>query len=77
MLTPTIATVGTNSGLIKITDHEGVIHRVPILSVCHIMNSSNADVDRIEICTAKGDIALIYEGSEAVTAALEVIDALY
>ena len=77
MLTPEITTVGANSGLIKITDHEGVIHRVPVLSVCHIMNSSNADVDRFEICTAKGDIVLIYSSSEEVTTAIAALDALY
>ena len=54
MATPEITTAGSGHGLLLITDQDGAVSRVPLISVCNIMDSSNDDVFRLEICHAHG-----------------------
>lgn len=79
MSTPIIATAGAANGLLKITDHEGTVSRIPLVNVCDIMDSSDTvnSIHRVEICHALGRVILIYANTTEVTAALAAIDALY
>ena len=77
MLTPTILTAGATQGLLLITDHEGVVHRVPKANVDDVINSTNDDAYRIEIVRSSGSIILIFANVGEVTSALADIDAQY
>ena len=77
MATPIIETVGTLASLLKITDHEGVVHRIPKNSVCNIINSSTATHNRLEICHPKDTVILLYPTHDDVVTALVTIDAEY
>lgn len=77
MATPTIVLAGTLSGLIKVTDQDGTVSRIPLGSVCEVIDSSNSDVDRLEICHARGSLILIYASAAEVTAAIATLDGFY
>ena len=77
MSTPTITTAGASSGLLKITDQDGVITRIPLATLSYVADTSNASTYRLDISHARGDLTLIYASSAEVTAALSTIDALY
>lgn len=77
MATPVIATVGAASGLLKITDQDGVVYRVPLVSLASATDTSNSNVYRLDVSHARGEIILIYASAAEVTAALNAIDALY
>ena len=77
MATPTITTTGTLSGLLLITDHESVSHRVPLSSIDDVSDTSNSSAYRIEILTRSRNITLVFANASEVTAALAAIDALY
>ena len=77
MSTPTITTVGASSGLLKITDQDGVVHRIPLATLSWVGDTSNDNAYRLDISHARGDVILIYPSAAEVTAALATIDALY
>ena len=77
MPTPTIATAGATSALLKITDHEGNIYRIPFVSGVMFTDTSNSDVYRIDVAHVRGEISLKFSDAADVAAALASIDALY
>ncbi len=77
MTTPTISTAGATNALLKITDHEGNIYRIPFVSGVMFTDTSNSDVYRIDVAHARGEISLKFAGAAEVTTALASIDALY
>lgn len=77
MAKPEISIIGAADGLLLITDHEGVISRVPKASVATITDSSNATASRIEVSHAAGNIVLIFANATEVAAFLSTIDSQY
>ena len=77
MITPVIATAGATDSLLLITDHEGVMYRIPFVSGIMFTDTSNSDAYRIDVAHANGEITLKFTDAAEVTAALVSIDALY
>ena len=77
MAKPTIATTGTASKLFLITDHEGLAHRIPINSICDIVNSSNGAVYRIDVCHMQGTVTLKFDNDTEVAAAIILFEAQF
>ena len=77
MTTPTITEVGAAGGLLKIIDHNDVVHRMPKQSICDISDSSNKHAFRLDICHARGDITLLFASAAEITTALSSIDSAY
>lgn len=77
MATPVITTAGTSNKLLKITDQDGIISRIPLATLAYVADSSNNHVYRLDVSHIRGDITLIYSSAAEVTAALASIDALY
>ncbi len=77
MSTPTITTAGTLGSLLKITDHEGVVRRIPKNSVSSITDSSNSNVYRVDVRHVAGECTLIFANSTEVATAIDTLDAQY
>ncbi len=77
MSTQIRSTAGAAGGLLRITDHEGTVSRVPKSSVCDIMDSSNNGIYRIEVCHSNGKIVLLFADAAEVVTALAAFDAQY
>ena len=77
MSIPIITTAGATNGLLKITDQDGIIHRIPLSTLSWVGDTSNTNVYRLDISHSRGDVILIYSSAAEVTAALATIDALY
>ncbi len=77
MSTPTITTAGTLGSLLKITDHEGVVRRIPKNSVSSITDSSNSDIYRLDIRHVNGECTLKFASAEEVTNVISLLDAQY
>ena len=77
MITPVIATAGATNSLLLITDHEGVMYRIPFVSGVMFTDTSNSNVYRIDVSHANGEITLKFADEAEVATALGAIDALY
>lgn len=77
MTTPTITTTGTNNGLLLITDHTGVAHRVPKTSLNDVVNSGNGHAYRVEIYHGSEYFVLLFASTAEVNTFLAAVDALY
>lgn len=77
MATPIITTAGAASKLLKITDQDGVVSRIPIATLAYVADTSNTNVFRLDISHTRGDLILIYDTAGEVTTALAAIDAIY
>lgn len=77
MSTPTITTAGALGNLLKITDHEGIVRRIPKNSVSSITDSSNSNVYRVDVRHVAGECTLIFADSAEVSAAIATLDAQY
>ena len=77
MANPTISTIGASSGLLLITDQDGKAHRIPKTAICNVLDSSNSNVNRLDVCLASNEITLIFSSSETLNAFLTNLDSLY
>ena len=77
MANPTISTIGTNDGLLLITDQDGVVYRVPKISVSSIIDSSNTHAFRLEIMTAASNIVLLFTTDALKNTFIGLMDAEY
>ena len=77
MANPTISTTGATNGLFLITDQDGVVYRVPKISVSSIIDSSNSHAFRLEIMTASSNIVLLFTTGALKNAFIVLMDAEY
>lgn len=77
MADPTITTAGAASGLLLITDKDGVIYRVPKQSLSDIVDSSNANCWRLELITANNGAVLLFSTEAAKNTFITNLEALY
>jgi len=77
MADPTITTAGTNSGLLLVTDQDGIKYRIPKGSLSDAVDSSNSEAWRVELVTANNGAVLIFETEAAKNTFLTNLEALY
>ena len=77
MANPTISTIGASSGLLLVTDQDGKAHRIPKTAICNVLDSSNSNVHRLDVCLASNEITLIFESSTALATFLTNLDSNY
>lgn len=64
MSIPTISITGAANGILLITDHQGVIHRIPKINLCDAADSSNANTVRLDIVHPNGIIMLYFDDEQ-------------
>ncbi len=74
---PTIGVIGTNEGLLLVTDHDGLEHRIPKAGGFYVFDSSNVHVFRLDITHARGEINLRFSSAAEIVTFLAAFDALY
>lgn len=77
MANPAISTTGASGGLFKITSQDGVISRIPKTTVSDLVDSSNANAQRLEVFSANNNIVLIFETEAAKNVFITAFDAAY
>ena len=77
MANPTISTVGASNGLLLITDQDEKAHRIPKTAICNVLDSSNSNVNRLDVCLASNEIILIFDSSTELTTFLTNLDSNY
>ena len=77
MATPIITTAGAAGGLLKITDQDARVLRVPLASVSQYGDTSNSNTFRLDIEAGREIVSLVYSTQTQVNDALATLDALF
>lgn len=77
MAPPTISATGLASGLLKVTDQNGLVYRIPKGALSDAVDSSNAHSWRIELVTANNGAVLLFETEAAKDTFIANLEALY